>query len=131
MMLDGIVFFFLMIRRPPRSTLFPYTTLFRSDIEGGDEDSGEKGQAEEQLQGDGRAQDFRQVTGGNGNFADNPEEYGSWAGVMLAASLGKVAAGGDAELGSKRLEKHCHQVADEDDAEERITEFRAPAQDCG
>src|SRR5258708_24431269 len=24
-------FFFLMIRRPPRSTLFPYTTLFRSD----------------------------------------------------------------------------------------------------
>src|SRR5688572_32288783 len=26
------VFFFLMIRRPPRSTLFPYTTLFRSWI---------------------------------------------------------------------------------------------------
>src|SRR2546428_6566150 len=25
------VFFFLMIRRPPRSTLFPYTTLFRSE----------------------------------------------------------------------------------------------------
>src|SRR2546425_11677624 len=26
------LFFFLMIRRPPRSTLFPYTTLFRSVI---------------------------------------------------------------------------------------------------
>src|SRR3712207_6953688 len=26
-------FFFLMIRRPPRSTLFPYTTLFRSGAE--------------------------------------------------------------------------------------------------
>src|SRR6266498_4166450 len=26
-----VSFFFLMIRRPPRSTLFPYTTLFRSD----------------------------------------------------------------------------------------------------
>src|SRR6266496_5139246 len=25
-----VFFFFLMIRRPPRSTLFPYTTLFRS-----------------------------------------------------------------------------------------------------
>src|SRR3712207_7454883 len=25
------LFFFLMIRRPPRSTLFPYTTLFRSE----------------------------------------------------------------------------------------------------
>src|SRR5688572_32771846 len=26
----SVFFFFLMIRRPPRSTLFPYTTLFRS-----------------------------------------------------------------------------------------------------
>src|SRR3712207_7703258 len=29
-------FFFLMIRRPPRSTLFPYTTLFRSEQLRGD-----------------------------------------------------------------------------------------------
>src|SRR3954463_1979311 len=29
-MLLFVFFFFLMIRRPPRSTLFPYTTLFRS-----------------------------------------------------------------------------------------------------
>src|SRR5258708_39967774 len=28
-----LYFFFLMIRRPPRSTLFPYTTLFRSVVE--------------------------------------------------------------------------------------------------
>src|SRR5471030_3475336 len=28
------IFFFLMIRRPPRSTLFPYTTLFRSAKDG-------------------------------------------------------------------------------------------------
>src|SRR3712207_7782666 len=27
----SMYFFFLMIRRPPRSTLFPYTTLFRSE----------------------------------------------------------------------------------------------------
>src|SRR5437867_7379604 len=27
-----VCFFFLMIRRPPRSTLFPYTTLFRSGL---------------------------------------------------------------------------------------------------
>src|SRR2546422_6458831 len=38
-------FFFLMIRRPPRSTLFPYTTLFRShEIE-----QTERRQAEHQL----------------------------------------------------------------------------------
>src|SRR6267142_5731773 len=29
-LLNLLFFFFLMIRRPPRSTLFPYTTLFRS-----------------------------------------------------------------------------------------------------
>ena len=28
-----VILFFLMIRRPPRSTLFPYTTLFRSGID--------------------------------------------------------------------------------------------------
>src|SRR2546422_7646534 len=28
-----LFFFFLMIRRPPRSTLFPYTTLFRSPVQ--------------------------------------------------------------------------------------------------
>src|SRR5256885_3474065 len=30
----SLIFFFLMIRRPPRSTLFPYTTLFRSTTGG-------------------------------------------------------------------------------------------------
>src|SRR3712207_7752490 len=33
-----------MIRRPPRSTLFPYTTLFRSDVEVPPRDSGGLGQ---------------------------------------------------------------------------------------
>src|SRR5215208_7632312 len=32
--LSCLFFFFLMIRRPPRSTLFPYTTLFRSRLLG-------------------------------------------------------------------------------------------------
>src|SRR5688572_33473403 len=31
LLIYALLFFFLMIRRPPRSTLFPYTTLFRSD----------------------------------------------------------------------------------------------------
>src|SRR2546426_6280388 len=37
----GLFFFFLMIRRPPRSTLFPYTTLFRSRGQIGRADRGE------------------------------------------------------------------------------------------
>src|SRR2546430_10514810 len=33
-LIHSLHFFFLMIRRPPRSTLFPYTTLFRSHVAG-------------------------------------------------------------------------------------------------
>src|SRR5437762_8155544 len=33
MLVSLLNFFFILIRRPPRSTLFPYTTLFRSDDE--------------------------------------------------------------------------------------------------
>src|SRR5476649_3028714 len=42
-------FFFLMIRRPPRSTLFPYTTLFRSKSE-----QVEVGLPDDQQQGEAR-----------------------------------------------------------------------------
>src|SRR5205807_5836566 len=37
LMSRSMCFFFLMIRRPPRSTLFPYTTLFRSRKENRDD----------------------------------------------------------------------------------------------
>src|SRR5690348_17686110 len=37
-----------MLRRPPRSTLFPYTTLFRSDLLGGE---GHGGEVEDPLEG--------------------------------------------------------------------------------
>src|SRR5438552_17472672 len=33
--LQSLLLFFLMMRRPPRSTLFPYTTLFRSGVAAG------------------------------------------------------------------------------------------------
>src|SRR3989454_1570398 len=40
---SSYIFFFLMIRRPPRSTLFPYTTLFRSLLDAG----AQRGEAED------------------------------------------------------------------------------------
>src|SRR6476659_11114143 len=43
------LFFFLMIRRPPRSTLFPYTTLFRSPRRGACPPSGAPERVEEGL----------------------------------------------------------------------------------
>src|SRR5216683_4525254 len=49
-------FFFLMIRRPPRSTLFPYTTLFRSLLVG-------IGQNDHHNKPDHPAQETRRVRG--------------------------------------------------------------------
>src|SRR5258708_35376320 len=40
-------FFFLMIRRPPRSTLFPYTTLFRSHLDEAAVDDRGRGQVDD------------------------------------------------------------------------------------
>src|SRR2546430_10365172 len=48
-----------MIRRPPRSTLFPYTTLFRSDVPRDEEDDGERGEARDERRHAGRAADHR------------------------------------------------------------------------
>src|SRR3712207_7929247 len=64
------LFFFLMIRRPPRSTLFPYTTLFRSSlllpavlhpVAVGDGDDGDHGDREEDA---GDARDLRAAQDG-------------------------------------------------------------------
>ena len=41
-------------------------------IERSDQDSGEQGQPEEQFQGDGRAENFSKIAGGDGDFAENP-----------------------------------------------------------
>src|SRR5256885_16121962 len=58
-------FFFLMIRRPPRSTLFPYTTLFRSraaPLRGGSRGNRSP------------ARDRRKARGGRGTDASTPRK---------------------------------------------------------
>src|SRR5690242_21734794 len=52
------IFFFLMIRRPPRSTLFPYTTLFRS-VRRVDHDANWNEGAQDFARDGGRALDRR------------------------------------------------------------------------
>src|SRR5262249_61040300 len=80
-------FFFLMIRRPPRSTLFPYTTLFRSG--GAATSSGAVGWAG--IPGDeGSSADG--ASGGAGG-----EEAGAWAGMVAPA--GRTAAGASVSSG--------------------------------
>src|SRR5256885_15037674 len=93
-------FFFLMIRRPPRSTLFPYTTLFRSlreagvatdaDARAGTGESGGRNRGESRLLGLKQRRDVghRFV----GRRLDNRD------GVAELASLGLLAGAGDHHL---------------------------------
>src|SRR2546422_4176879 len=80
-------FFFLMIRRPPRSTLFPYTTLFRSGEDGGD---GEDDGREEDGSEEGACQE-------DGDGGEEARRVGAWPPVCLvppAAGTANQAAPG-------------------------------------
>src|SRR3712207_8913858 len=70
-------FFFLMIRRPPRSTLFPYTTLFRSAREVGDARAGESVAAVVREGGEVSAVRADEQRGGVVIVGDDPAELKS------------------------------------------------------
>src|SRR2546422_2163645 len=71
-----LFFFFLMIRRPPRSTLFPYTTLFRSLERQAQQEQHADGDQHEHLGGGGEVQ--RPLRDDPGHLvADRSEEHTS------------------------------------------------------
>src|SRR5206468_11497778 len=91
-----LLFFFLLVRRPPRSTLFPYTTLFRSRRRARSRD----------LQGDHRAA-RRAVVGG--------ERAGRGQHVLLHAAArrahGRRAGGGPvSRKPAVRSEEHTSEL---------------------
>src|SRR3712207_8804246 len=91
-----------MIRRPPRSTLFPYTTLFRSD--GGDLARAFLGQAVNAL-GDGRPGELDETAldGDLGSLAHEGDEL-----VELARAARVAATVADDEEG--RSEEHTSEL---------------------
>src|SRR3712207_7680113 len=66
-------FFFLMIRRPPRSTLFPYTTLFRSLTGGGAQDTLSAGDGDDTLNSADGVRDQVSCLSGN-DTANNDDQ---------------------------------------------------------
>src|SRR3712207_8332220 len=71
-----ILFFFLMIRRPPRSTLFPYTTLFRSPIDEHHQMAGSKAYLGALMVAGGRSHTARSVAvNGHSLNIDEPPPY--------------------------------------------------------
>ena len=83
------------------------------------------------LERNGGTEDFGEITGGDGDFTDDPEKNRGAARICFAAGLGEVAARDDAEFSGEGLEKHRHEVAEENDAEERVAELRAALKVCG
>src|SRR5256885_4539946 len=73
-------FFFLMIRRPPRSTLFPYTTLFRSVSRNTSNKSSVQNPCSPQRENSG-------ILGGLGSFGD----FFGFGGLMLEKTERGVA----------------------------------------
>src|SRR5258706_72657 len=78
-----------MIRRPPRSTLFPYTTLFRSDVLGREEVAGGRCELHLILHARGQAGEVVEAVDAGG---------GRRAGV--------VAGGGDQAVGAAADQRH-------------------------
>ena len=93
------------------------------NVECGDENAGQQRQAEKKFQGDGRAQNLGKIAGGNGYLTDHPEKQAGTARVLFAARLGQITPRGNSEFCRESLQKHRHQVADEDDAQKRVAEL--------
>ena len=79
-------------------------------IGAGDAYAPQQGNAEQQLQSNGRADDFCQITGGDGDFAQHPQGMADGTRKMIAASLGQIALGGDAEFKRQALQQDGEQV---------------------
>src|SRR5256885_5293943 len=79
-----------MIRRPPRSTLFPYTTLFRSGVDGGDLLAFFTDLVEQQLQqGLGHARVARGDAQGRGRSEEHTSELQSPCNLVCRLLLEK------------------------------------------
>ena len=77
-------------------------------------------QAEQQVERDGRADHFGEIARGNRDLAEDPENDGHRARVVVAARLRQVAPARDAEAHRERLQQDRHQVRQEDHAEQRV-----------
>src|SRR3989442_2697089 len=108
-----------MIRRPPRSTLFPYTTLFRSDLLAED-------RAHSHLERIPRARDSesRPEEGLQGRIASEVLEDRSGVGAQIEHAL---EAGGDLECPRRQRRRHARLQMRRSTATHFQPAFRQPA----
>ena len=91
----------------------------------GDDPGGEERDPEQQVEAEGGADDLGDVAGHRDDLRLQPEADRGAGAEALAAELGEVAAGGDAELGRLRLDQHRDEVGGQDDPEQQVAELGA------
>ena len=65
-----------------------------------------------QIEGDGAAENLGQITGADSEFADQPIGPAGPRGIPIAAALGEVFAGDDAQTGGDDLHEDGHQAGE-------------------
>jgi hypothetical protein len=91
----------------------------------GDQPGREQGDAEQQVKPEGGTDHLGDVGRHRHQLGLQPEADRGAAREALAAELGQVPAGGDAELGRLRLHQHRDQVGGEHDPEQQVAELGA------
>jgi len=73
------------------------------NVEGGENNAEKERNVKQELERNGGTEDLGEIAGCDGNLADEPEENRGATRISLAARLGKVAAGNNAEFGGQGL----------------------------
>ena len=80
--------------------------------------------AEQEIEPDGRADHLGEIGGADGELGKRPQRPSHPTRESVAAGLRQVAPRGDAEPHAQRLQQNGHQVRQERDGKQRVTEFR-------
>ncbi len=97
-------------------------------VESSDDDSPEQRDVEEQIEGDGAAEYFCQVTGTDGEFAEQPVGPAGPFGIPIAAALGKILACDDTQAGRDDLHEDGHETGEPHNPEQGVFELGATLQ---
>ena len=102
----------------------------QENVAAGDDDGPEDRNVEKEVERDGAAKDFGEIAGADGQFAQEPVGPACPGGIPLAAALGEIAAGDDAEPRGENLHEDGHEAGDADDPEEAVFVLRARGEVC-
>src|SRR5258706_11830605 len=94
----------------------------KEDIQAGDDHRPEERDVEHEIERDGAAEDFSEITSADGELAEDPVGPARPARVEIAAALGEIFAGDDAEARGEDLEEDGHGAGEGDDPEEAVFE---------